>query len=454
MRTWQRLGLGMLVLAPCLLGPAVLGQGPPADVIYSRHAAFQIPFQAGADRNRLRQLQLFVSTDQGRSWQASAIASPSHQSFRFTADRDGLYWFTVQTLDLEGRYYPPSLEGARPSLKVFVDTHPPVVTLRALPPRGREIGVAWDIADDSFDPAVPGAVRLEYRLAGGLDWKLIPVYPHATQYSWDPGTDGQVQVRLRARDRAENWGEAQLTLDGSGRLVGGGSPETPDRRPSPLVAPPNAAVRMVNSKHFSLNYDVKEVGPSGVSYVDLWYTTDGTNWQKYRSQKVTDDPNVKPPYAFEVTVQDEGLYGFTLVVRSGVGLSDRPPQVGDRPQAWVEVDVTRPEVQINQIVVGRGTEKGKLFITWLARDRNLAANPITLAYAKEAGGPWTPIAEKVVNSGRYVWQLPSDVPYQFVVRVEAADKAGNVGSAATPEMIKVDLSQPKSQILSVEPVAK
>jgi hypothetical protein len=155
-----------------------------------------------------------------------------------------------------------------------------------------------------------------------------------------------------------------------------------------------------------------------------------------------------------VEVDGEGLYGFTLVVRSGVGLGDQPPQVGDPPQVWVEVDLTKPAVRLGPIEVGRGADKGRLTITWTATDKNLGAQPITLSYARQAGGPWEPIASRLENNGRFVWQMPKDVPYQFFVRAEAADRAGNVGADETPRPVSVDLSLPKGVIVNVEPAAR
>src|SRR5205085_10629766 len=147
----------------------------------------------------------------------------------------------------------------------------------------------------------------------------------------------------------------------------------------------------------------------------------------------------------------EGLCGFTLVVRSGVGLGERPPQVGDPPQAWVEVDLTKPIVRLQGVEVGRGADSGKLTILYQANDKNLARQPITLSYAETVGGSWKPIAAGVENNGRYVWQMPQDVPYQFLVRVEAVDGAGNAGSDETPKPVAVDLTLPKGVILDVGP---
>src|SRR5205823_2971460 len=157
-------------------------------------------------------------------------------------------------------------------------------------------------------------------------------------------------------------------------------------------------------------YEIKDKGPSGVSVVELWYTQDraGRTWQKHPSDQAGD---VRPPFA--VDVSGEGLYGFTLVVKSGVGLGDRSPQVGEQPQVWVEVDTTKPVVRIGNVEVGRGPDAGRLTINWNATDKNLGRQPITLAYAEQAGGPWTPIAANVENTGRYVWQMPPGVPYKF-----------------------------------------
>jgi hypothetical protein len=65
------------------------------------------------------------------------------------------------------------------------------------------------------------------------------------------------------------------------------------------------------------------------------------------------------------------------------------------------------------------------------------------------------IASHLPNNGRYEWQLgPNVSPYSFFVRVEAADKAGNIGSKDTPQPVIVDLHIPKGTILDVTPAGK
>ena len=62
--------------------------------------------------------------------------------------------------------------------------------------------------------------------------------------------------------------------------------------------------------------------------------------------------------------------------------------------------------------------------------------------ATKKDGPWTTIASGLENTGVYGWEMPKDLPYQFYVRVEAEDRAGNVGMCCTAEPIKVAMPMP------------
>src|SRR5262249_45212907 len=152
-------------------------------------------------------------------------------------------------------------------------------------------------------------------------------------------------------------------------------------------------------------------------------------------------------------VEAEGRYGFTLIPKSGVGLSAPPPARNDPPQLWVEVDVTPPRVLVQKVEVGRGVDSGSVTIFWTADDKQqLADNPISISYAKEPGGPWTPIATQLPNKGSYVWKMDEKtVPFLFYIKVEATDLANNVGSDVQKEAVKVDLKVPRIDNIIVEP---
>jgi hypothetical protein len=448
----------MLSVLPVFFLPGLLlGQVPQPGAIettYANKREFRIPFNPGPGAQNIKQLQLFVSTDQGKNWSPSAIVAPEQGKFQFIAERDGVYYFAVQTLDLQGKAFPATMDGVPPTLKVIVHTVLPSVQVQPQPPRPGEVGVSWKITGELFEPFMPGAVLLEYRLAGAMTWQPVPVPAGATQAYWNPKANALVEVRLRARDRAGNIGEgtATVSLAGAGGVNPGGEGNAP---PPPfdgdLVKLGAGDRKFVNSKRVAMSCELKDFGPSGVSLLELWYTHDARSWNKGPEFRLSPgDEQARQSITFDVV--SEGVYGITLLARSGVGLGEKPPQVGDRPHLWIEVDTTKPVVKNQGVFVGTGPDKGKLTINWSAQDKNMARNPITLSYAEKADGPWKAFAENLPNNGRHVWNMPPEgVPYQFHVKVEAIDLAGNVGEAITPELIKVDLSTPKVRILNVEP---
>jgi hypothetical protein len=212
---------------------------------------------------------------------------------------------------------------------------------------------------------------------------------------------------------------------------------------SPTGKPP---MRTVNSKRIVVDYEIKDIGPSGVSTVDLWYTREGRKWEKCPI-----GPQRTSPYILEV--REEGTYGITLVASSGVGLKKRPPRPGDSPQIWIEVDTTKPLVRLTGCTVGTGAEADSMTITWKATDKHLGEKPITLSYAEQPEGPWSTIAANVENTGSYIWKMPTNVPQRLVVRMEATDLAGNVGLTQTRQPVLVDLAKPSISILSIKPAA-
>ena len=435
----------LLLCAPILCSGLARGQTVAGDLSYTKQTYFRIPFQTDPSERRLKQVQLYYSNDQGQSWHPYNSVAPDQHFFDFQASADGVYWFAVRTVDADGRGNPLNMQGAKPGLKVCVDTQAPTIRLRALQPRDGEVGVEWDVRDDNLDAA---SLRLEYRLPAVVEWLPLGGELAATgQRYWKPAAPGAVEVRLKARDRADNWSEEKATLSaGSFTSQPLDNRQRPTDPPAPLR---QDGVNLVNSKRISLNYELKEVGPSKVSLVELWLTRDGRTWQKFKEDTGNGQTGPQPPFIVEVN--EEGQYGFTLVARSGVGLGERPPQVGDAPQVWVEVDLTKPAVRIQNVDPPRSVEDRNLTIAWSASDKNLGRQPITLSYAELAEGPWTPIAANLENSGRYVWPMPLNLPFRIYVKVEAADRAGNVGSAQTANPILVDLSKPKVTITTIEP---
>jgi len=100
--------------------------GPRGDVMRVNKRTFQIPIHLDRDEG-IRELALYVSRDQGKTWEVAVKAAPTEKAFSFVAPADGEYWFTVQTTGRDGRLFPASVGGAPAALKVYVDTKAPAV---------------------------------------------------------------------------------------------------------------------------------------------------------------------------------------------------------------------------------------------------------------------------------------------------------------------------------------
>jgi len=440
-------GVGALLLFP---SPAAAQQAEAqARTEYCRSKDFNIPFNA--TDTRVKKVHLWSSEDQGRTWAWRTTAQPAagHKWFEFRAEHDGWYWFAVQAEDTAGQLYPARvLNGLTPpSLKVCVDCVPPKVTLQQLTAPSGQVGVSWVIQDQNLSTlsqTKPGKFVLEYRAAGrDLNWTPVTAEQTAVGRAfWDVAANGPLEVHLRVTDDAGNPGEASASV-----TPGGGTDPSPAR---PATVPPR---RFTNNKRVNLKYSLQDVGKSGVSVVEVWNTRDGRSWQLLESWK--DIPKeLDKPLAIPLTFDREGLYGFTLIPRSGVGRAAPGPQTGDDAQIWIEYDKTPPVVRLISADVGRGEDDGKLLIAWSAEDRNIdrGEHCVTLSYAEDPKGPWTSFAKDLPNDGFYSWKMDATVPFQFYVRVEARDKAGNVGKADSLDRVKVDLNQPRANVSGIEPL--
>jgi hypothetical protein len=225
-------------------------------------------------------------------------------------------------------------------------------------------------------------------------------------------------------------------------------PPMPAVKPPPPAADPHVVrggvplMRLVNTKRITLNFEVRDVGPSGLSGVELWYTQDCREWKKY------DAPMQAKAYVVEV--DEEGIYGFTLLAKSGIGLGKHPPAPGDQPQVWVIVDLTPPTIELHEVTPNIIPQNEQVTLKWSASDKNLSRKAISLYYAEKEDGPWKLIASNLENSGKYVWQVPSDAPPQFLVRAEAIDLAGNIGRVQWPHPVLLDSRVPSVSIINVE----
>lgn len=508
----------MLVSGNPLLGVAPINQ-----------RSFDIPIRITARKEEIRELNLVVSVDQGRTWGKTTVASPEQTHFTYQASTDGVYWFKIIVIDKDGNPDPPDPMEGQPGLKVLVDTLPPSLRITSAERgQGDEVVVRWEIVDQHIDLA---SLKLLYRADNNQNWSPVNLTPAVTgQASFRPVIPGPITIRMEVEDLAKNPASTQAEvaaaqgnapaayvsgapnhsppawtpiqppsgvilrdpppqrIENQGTMTGGwNTPQTGNTTGNPIgqlvaetrtspgaassgaplpaanqqrvVRSPTVPTRIVNSNRVTLDYEVAKFGPSGLRSVTLYVTRDeGRNWQQIGEQPI-DPPQAQELQGQErtlrrslsVDLQEDGIYGFYLVVRNGAGLGKPPPQVGETPQMRVEVDRTSPEAKLYAPEPDKA-RRDVLILRWVAVDRNLTATPITLQWARQPAGPWETIgAPELPNTGQFVWELRgATMPPQVYLRLTVRDGAGNEGVAETPEPILIDLTEPEVKILNVD----
>jgi hypothetical protein len=493
--------------------PAAADRTPRTPLLYHKSRSFRIPFNVDpADRPRLSEVQLWVSEDSGFTWKPISRTTPDRPSFTFRASRDAEYWFAVRTMDTAGKLYPGEDESVEPSMKVIVDTAPPSLLLEPDGRRGSRVAVRWEVHDEHLDL---NSLVLEYQAEGAREWRQVPIRRRGLigSETWEAGTAEPIKVRGTIADRAGNKVEETIaisegtpgnpgvsTADAAdfstpppiSQISSSSSFPTPDEPPrspadpdrfgaSTAASPPGAnppggfdsdafgdatgqaqpsdrgpaggegKTMLVASPHFAMQYAVEDAGPNGPATVELWVTQDGGRSWIRRGE----DPDRASP--FQVDLGGEGTFGLCLVARAASGLGDQPPAPGDPPQIWVEVDSSPPRVQLTAPQVGSGANLGKIAILWRGTDLHLGPQPVTISWrADQPGAAWHPIADRIENTGKYIWTVPPNVPPRFHLRVDLADTVGNRGSAETTEgaPVIVDRARPRSRIIGLDPSAR
>ena len=521
-----------------------------SEPVFLSFAKFKIPFNIEKKRAELARVQLWVSTDQGTSWQMHGTARPSDQYFDFNAAAEGTYYFSVQTVDQSGGVYP----SQSPPLKILVDTTKPDAAIRA------DINAEGQLVIDirTYDEHLNlETAELKIRTDREPEWKSIAAGRfnivneiYQSQAVVDIGVCREVGIVFAVADKANNSGEAafklsmprtaqgrqdmtlastqqsgarQVPLTGAPTIPGaiewrpaqtarpsGSVPKQPESAkvtnqpgrltatdiarppsydgqaeelppPSPVqeydVRPdgsysqtgvsvsnqasidtselqlenqtsqdPSGGAYFCKTSAFSLDYAVESLGGSTLSSVELWGTTDaGRTWQLWG-----EDPDRQSP--FDVQVEDEGLFGFRMVIVGSNGVVSNRPQDGDSADVWIHIDTTQPTVKITRAVYGKGDEDGMLVIDYNCQDSNLVSKPITLAYSETVEGPWKRIASGQANTGLYLWKATPNLPQRIYLKLEAVDKAGNIGVHRLDLPINTRGLGPRGRIQGFRPI--
>ncbi len=217
----------------------------PNDVIFMKTRSFNLPFGiAPADRVKLRAVRLYVSRDQGRSWNKEMQIRPDETRFPFFAEKDGEYWFRTTIVDRNNQEWPKDVERGKYSQKVVVDTLPPRIEITSAKREGEYVVVDWKLLERHTDW---NTLELQYKPYGpyaDARWQPVPKFPQQAQGTmrFRPNMAQAVLLRLQVVDRAKNRSFSEKIVAGIDGTVNQVShkPEAPrgQTRGVPDVAPP------------------------------------------------------------------------------------------------------------------------------------------------------------------------------------------------------------------------
>src|SRR4051812_13622642 len=70
---------------------------------------------------KVNRVRCYVSGDRGATWKRFADASETTK-VKFTAPRDGIFWFAHQIISKDGKVDPAKVKDLSPGLKIYVNS--------------------------------------------------------------------------------------------------------------------------------------------------------------------------------------------------------------------------------------------------------------------------------------------------------------------------------------------
>lgn len=223
----------------------------PPDVFPMKDRNFEIPITiAEGQRDRIRELQLYVSSDEGKTWNQHSVVPPDKSAFTYFAPTDGMFWFKVRTVDKQGNQEPSDIYKSDAVRKILVDTLPPSLRLVKTERQGDEILVNWEMQEDNPDLTT---LKLEYRTPDSVSWMwyTAPVSPEKTgQARFQFVNAGPVTIRMSVSDAAGNQASTTAEIpakstttvtstSNSATVATGAASNGGGSAPAPVMPPPS-----------------------------------------------------------------------------------------------------------------------------------------------------------------------------------------------------------------------
>jgi len=176
------------------------------------------------------------------------------------------------------------------------------------------------------------------------------------------------------------------------------------------------------SQRVLVPYESADSGPSGVSAVRLYSTSDGGNTWTLYAQKP------EPSGSFEFIAPSDGVYGFTVEAVDKAGNVERKngPVGGTKPEISVVIDTHAPEIQAVFPRDGMELVPGAhLRVRFRALDPNLLPSTAAIAVRKDDMQTWVDLPNVTSDDGELFAQGEVLFAGKYTIRLSIADRAGN-----------------------------
>jgi hypothetical protein len=233
------------ILAATWLCMAVGQAQSTPETIYVKSREHHIPVNLSPTlRANLREMLLFASSDQGRTWPQVDRITPEKGGFSFYAPKDGVYWLRVAQVTKAGVQTPADklmLLGP-PDMIMVVDTMQPIIRSFDVQRDGEDVYVKWDVQEDNPDR---NGLSILYQVKDSFEgkWTAVPLQAPSLQgqTKFRPATREPLIVRLTVRDLAKNESYAPREVAG---LVAAASYNPPAVAPQSVAPTPTLPVEI------------------------------------------------------------------------------------------------------------------------------------------------------------------------------------------------------------------
>ena len=190
-------------------GPAPAGNAAEGNVKFNKSRMLRFPMTVSPGRiKELKEITLFVSRDQGDTYEFAQKIDPTDTKFTYTAREDGVYWFQIQDNFLNGVNVPKSPRDLAPAEKIVIDTTKPAITITNAAFIGDEVSLEWRIEEKHPDDSstrifyMPGADSAEAKA-----WREVPAKWIAQRTArFKPDFTGSIVLKVDTADLAWNQG--------------------------------------------------------------------------------------------------------------------------------------------------------------------------------------------------------------------------------------------------------